>query len=222
MISQHHPTNNNKKKKDKTESKRYVRRWYGKPGWNVQILSTGPGAGEFVARTEVGDFCVKNSRHGRGCFTQQDLKCRQMVGVYPGQITNEKQLAMKLSRLPMNKQPTVNQYLVQSRLHSTSNSNCYLDPTDAHANLDKAWNCNPVLFVNEPDSDQETNLMPVWNYDNDRLELWTRDDLKAGAELFISYGSSFERNYDASSSSRPPAEMMIRDSMLQPFVPSVL
>lgn len=193
------------------KEKKYVRRWYGRSGWETKTVLRGPG-GTLTVRTPAGDFQVKESRHQKGCFTLQNLANKQLVGVYSGRIINERQLALKLSKIAKEKQPFVSQYLVQSHLHSTPNSNCYLDPTNDHGALDPSWSENPVLYCNEPDPDQTSNLMGVWNYDVDRLELWARRDICIGEELLVNYGQSFDREYSTGGAC---SVMMFKEGVLQ-------
>ena len=173
-------------------------RWYGE------------GEGEWWARIVTSDktqttvetpnnlqFCIKPSRHGKGCFAVADLKPHTFLGVYPGSILNEKQFTTKMSKLPFDKQKNVMRYVVQNKLHSTLENKCYLDPTNAHGSLDSGWKSNPVLYINEPDDDQKTNVMSVWNYDTVRLEIWTSLEIKTGSELLVHYGDSYSRSYQS-------------------------
>ena len=174
------------------------RTWVGNQPWTVDCTKRN-GSSEFMVKTSTG-LCltVKPSRHGRGCFTTQTLPPKTMIGVYPGKITNEKSLTMKLSQCSIEQQRAVMKYLVQSKIHSTEKSCCYLDPTGVQGNIDPFFVTNPVLYINEPDSDQSVNTHHVWNYDMDRLEIWTAKTVLENQELFIQYGSSYTRDYSSS------------------------
>lgn len=184
-----------------------IRRWYGKFPWIIKPMS------KTIMQTETGCFEIRPSKHGKGCFTLQDLPTNTVVGVYPGRIINEKQLGVKLSQLTMLQQKGTTDYLVQSKLHSTDKSKCYLDPT-TQGHIDPSWADNPVLYCNEPDIGQTVNLQHVWNYDNDRLELWTCRPVKKDEELLVSYGPSYHRNYQVGQVSG--SEWVLKEGKLLP------
>jgi hypothetical protein len=190
---------------DKT--KKGIRRWYGKFPWILKPLSKN------VMQTETGCFEIKQSQHGKGCFTLQSLPVNTLVGVYPGRIISEKQLSIKMSQLTIPQQKGTMDYLVQSKLHSTDKSKCYLDPT-TQGHIDPSWADNPVLYCNEPDLGQTLNLQHIWNYDNDRLELWTSRPVEKNEELLVSYGRSYQRDYKVGQVSG--AEWMLKDGKLLP------
>lgn len=155
--------------------------------------------GVATVETPAGVYRIGPCSHGKGCFAGQNLPQFALVGVYPGIIINERQLSVKLSKLPtLQHQEQVSAYLVHSKLHSTPQSKCYLDPTNDFGTLDANWSHNPVLYINEPDVGQVANVQPVWNYDRDRLELWTSHEVKQGDQLLVNYGCSYSRNYATS------------------------
>ncbi len=173
-----------------------MRRWYGTSKWDPVVVRRDTTHHTWSVRTPKDiQLTVKPSRHGLGCFVDADIPAQSCVGVYPGQIISDKRLALKMGQLPFEQQRAVGRYLVQSRLHSTDKSCCYLDPTGPHGGLDKTFVDNPALYLNEPDTDQTTNVHSVWNYDTGRLELWTSRDVKAGEELLVHYGTSYARDY---------------------------
>lgn len=172
-----------------------IRRWYGNQQWECKKTIIPQG---FKCNTPSGEFVIKASRHDKGCYSVGPISKTMLIGVYPGFIINERNLLQKMGTLPFETQKFVSRYLVQSKLHSTEKSKCYLDPTNKYGVIDPSFECNPVLYINEPDSDQSSNVHSVWNYDNDRLELWSTKDIKEGNELFVSYGPSYNRDYSAS------------------------
>lgn len=170
------------------------KRWYGTTEWGVKVLKKNKQQTLVETESKL-QLTIKPSRHGKGCFTTTELKKNTFIGVYPGIILNEKQFTMKMSRVPLQQQENVMRYVVQNRLHSTADNKCYLDPTNPHGTLDAGWRDNPVLYINEPDPDQQTNVISVWNYDTMRLEIWTLRDVAAETELLVHYGDSYNRSY---------------------------
>jgi len=188
-----------------------MRRWYGVAPWQYRLVEK-KGAEQRIASL-AGNFIVKPSCHGKGCFTAQFLPAKTLVGIYPGVITNERQLGIKLAQMPFEQQQKVFQYLVHSRLHSTEKSKCYLDPTNKQGSIDESFALNYVLYINEPSKGQTINVQHVWNYDNDRLEIWTLRDIQQGEELLITYGASYCRDYSVAT--RNAQTCVFRDGTLQ-------
>lgn len=183
---------NNKPTKNKLDffSQHYKIQNESKDQWTVQCLNH--------------VLTVKPSRHGLGTFTNQPILNQQMINIYPGFIVSEKSLVDKLHHLQPEKQIQVQRYLCQYMLEEAKNPDSviikYLDPTNKQGNIEQTWKHNPALYINEPDKDQTPNLIGVWNYDTLRLEHWSCRDIQSGEELLISYGQSYGRDYEHSSS----------------------
>lgn len=196
-----------------------MRRWYGKQRWECKRIAS---SNSFILETpEKIQLQIRNhtddQKKGRGCFTVTAIPKKTFVGVYPGIICNEKQLSMKLGGMSFDAQERVQQYLVQSRIHSTTKSNCYIDPTNTTTgHIHASFADNPILYINEPSVGEITNVYHIWNYDTDRLEIWTSRDIPQSAELLVSYGTSYMRQYETSASAAAPNQTcIIRDGQMQ-------
>lgn len=196
-----------KQQKQKQKQKKNIYRWWGteeKNSWTVDVLSHHK-HNEWIVQCPTGIFHVRPTEHGKGCFLAKDSPCippRSLIGVYPGHIINEVRLEKKYSQMQEYNRQRALSYVCQGLVWSTDLSKKYLDPSNDHGSLDKQFKYNPMLYCNEPTAGKKQTVYGVWNYDTKRLEIWSVGEITPGTELLVSYGHSYDRNYDVADNVR--------------------
>ena len=129
--------------------------------------------------------------HSKGVFAKQDLRPGSTLGAYPGRPRSPAAMAAKAQQAPASK----------AYAFCTSGGT-FLDPTDvagqpcSQPRPGLPWLSNdPLLaFVNEPPPGQLTSVSVVDGRDDLELVFVVTADVRAGEELFVDYGPSFDRS----------------------------
>lgn len=126
---------------------------------------------------------------GQGVFANRDISQGTVIGAYPGVPCTTERMLQKATIAPNCKR-----YVFQTT------SNVWLDPTDSRGELTgqspfPGWNFDvSMAYMNEPPVGQSVNVQIVDGKDDLDLMFQTSCDISAGDELFLDYGSRYDRS----------------------------
>jgi hypothetical protein len=124
-------------------------------------------------------------------FARRDIPAGTLLGVYPGRPRPPHEMAAKARQAP-----GARDYAFRTP------SGAWLDPTDADGRVSAAprpglpwFDIDPALTrVNEPPPGCDVNVEVVTNGDPLEIRFVTLRDVENGEELFIDYGTSYDRS----------------------------
>ena len=132
---------------------------------------------------------------GQGVFAVRHIPQGTIIGAYPGLPCTAERMLHKATLAPNCKR-----YVFQTT------SNVWLDPTDSSGELTgqspfPGWNFDvSMAYVNEPPVGHSVNVQIVDGEDDLDMRFQTTCDISAGNELFLDYGSLYDRSgYQAKS-----------------------
>ena len=122
---------------------------------------------------------------GRGVELLEDLKAGSLLGIYPG---SHKSLKEFLEKEEFIAKSVKSAYLLKD--------NEIIDPTDIFGFVPDQPEYR-IALINEPSEEDDINVIAVSS--NQHVWYLAISDIKAGQQLFTTYGDTYERNYKAKS-----------------------
>lgn len=133
---------------------------------------------------------VSPSKKGKGVFAARNIPPYEFLAAYPGFVYADKNYEQKRFQT----------YGVSFFKMDGANvqSGWTVDPggATASAGLLSPFRASFAPLVNEPGAGEEANVMWVWNFVTQRVELWTQTPVARGQELLVCYGGTYRRNYN--------------------------
>ena len=127
---------------------------------------------------------------GKGLFAVKRIPQGTIIGTYPGIPRTAEHMLHKAKNAPNCKR-----YVFQT-------VNCiWLDPTDSSGELSgqsplPGWNFDvSMAYANEPPVGHSVNVQIIDGNDNLDLRFQAVCDIAAGDELFLDYGSNYDRSF---------------------------
>lgn len=134
---------------------------------------------------------------GSGVFARRTIPKDTFIGTYPGYVIP----LAKYERL-FSKHPAVSVYAVQffNAAKNAVDQQWIINPGSMEGTLLPEFSGFLTPYMNEPPPGKKPNAYWVWNMAKGTVEMYTSPtrSIRAGEQLFICYGSEFERTYRTS------------------------
>lgn len=132
---------------------------------------------------------------GLGVFARRPLPRWTLIGPYPGKVRRNSENDRLVEQGVAD-----NDYALEfwrSRPGGVVREDYVINPRAADGTIPARFG-GVTPYVNEPSPGTPANLVWVWNFVKQRVEMWTSRDVAADQELFICYGAGYGREYKTS------------------------
>lgn len=142
-------------------------------------------------------FEVKPSKvGGLGVFARSSVRPYTFVGTYPGMVYKEDEFERMAAQNPAFSTYAVQFFRGGSSI-KTANTRWLITPGNARGTILPEFKGAITPFVNEPPPGKLANVIWVWNFATNTVEMFTNTYMRAGQELFVCYGQNYARSYPA-------------------------